>query len=58
MRNAMLNIFQQADHPVLPRATHDERSRQEFAKSLRGYVQREILPGLTPLFARTAAAAK
>src|SRR5690606_30932854 len=47
---AVDNIFQQADHPVLPKSTFDERSRQEFAKSMRGYIQRTILPGLTPLF--------
>lgn len=51
---AVGNIFQQADHPVLPRPNHDESSRQDFAKSLRGYIQRAVLPGLTPLFARTA----
>jgi SAM-dependent methyltransferase len=54
----MLNTFQQADHPVLPRATHDQRSRQEFVKGLRGYLQREILPGLTPLFGKTTGDAK
>ena len=54
----MLNTFQQADHPVLPRSSHDENARQNFAKSLRGYIQREVLPGLTPLFAKTAAKAK
>ncbi|HEY9090192.1 class I SAM-dependent methyltransferase, partial [Parasphingorhabdus sp.] len=51
---AVDNIFQQADHPVLPRPTHDERSRQEFAKGMRGYIQRTILPGLTPLFHKVA----
>ncbi len=55
---ATLNTFQQADHPVLPKATHDERSRQEFTKGLRGYLQREILPGLTPLFAKVTKDAK
>ncbi|MFT4054309.1 MAG: class I SAM-dependent methyltransferase [Novosphingobium sp.] len=54
----MLNVFQQADHPVLPRASHDEASRQNFAKGLRGFIQREVLPGLTPLFAKTAAESK
>lgn len=46
----MVNIFQQADHPVLPKATHDERARQEFAKSLKGFVQQGLLPGLGPVF--------
>jgi SAM-dependent methyltransferase len=45
----MLNIFQQAEHPMLPMPSHEERSRQDFAKGLRGYVQRELLPGLTSL---------
>ncbi len=53
----MLNTFQQADHPTLPKASHEERSRQEFAKSMRGYLQREILPGLTPLYRKLAATA-
>ena len=50
----MLNIFQQADHPILPKSSHEERSRQEFAKGLRGYIQREVLPGLTPLHKKVA----
>jgi len=53
----MLNTFQQADHPVLPKATHDERSRQEFAKGMRGYIQREILPGLTSLYRKVSSSA-
>ena len=53
----MLNTFQQADHPILPKASHDERSRQEFAKSMRGYLQREVLPGLTPLYRKVSGAA-
>ncbi len=52
----MLNIFQQADHPLLPKPTHEERSRQEFAKGMRGFLQREILPGLTPLYRKLSAA--
>ncbi|MFQ3594802.1 MAG: class I SAM-dependent methyltransferase [Sphingomonadaceae bacterium] len=46
----MLNIFQQAEHPVLPRASHDERARQEFAKGLKTFVQQGLLPGLGPVF--------
>ena len=53
-----LNTFQQASHPVLPEPSHEERSRQEFTKGLRGYLQREILPGLTPLFAKATRQAK
>ena len=50
-----LNVFQQAAHPMLPEASHDERTRQEFAKGLRGYIQQAILPGLTPLHRRVMA---
>ena len=46
----MLNTFQQGPHPMLPRATHDEASRQEFTKALKGFVQSSLLPGLTPVF--------
>ncbi|HWU02764.1 MAG TPA: class I SAM-dependent methyltransferase, partial [Novosphingobium sp.] len=37
-----------------PKSSHEERSRQEFAKGLRGYIQREVLPGLTPLHKKVA----
>ncbi len=47
---AMLNTFQQGDHPVLPKPDHDERARQEFTKSLKGFVQSGLLPGLGPVF--------
>jgi SAM-dependent methyltransferase len=53
----MLNVFQQAQHPMLPRASHEERTRQDFAKGLRGYIQQKILPGLTPLHRKIANAA-
>lgn len=53
--NAMLNTFQQGDHPVLPKADADERARQEFIKSLKGFVQSGLLPGLGPVFASRAA---
>ncbi len=46
----MLNTFQQADHPILPKATADEASRQEFAKSFKGFIQSTLLPGLTPIY--------
>ncbi|MEM1089066.1 MAG: class I SAM-dependent methyltransferase [Pseudomonadota bacterium] len=48
----MLNIFQQQPHPALPEASHDEKSRQEFSKSLRQFVQGQLLPGLAPVFLR------
>lgn len=45
----MLNTFQQAPHPMLPTATHDEAARQEFAKSFKGFIQGTLLPGLGPI---------
>jgi SAM-dependent methyltransferase len=53
--NAMLNTFQQGDHAVLPKPDHDERARQEFTKSLKGFVQSGLLPGLGPVFKARAA---
>jgi 2-polyprenyl-3-methyl-5-hydroxy-6-metoxy-1,4-benzoquinol methylase len=46
----MLNCFQQAHHDMLPNITHDEASRQEFAKSLKGFIQSSLLPGLQPIY--------
>ncbi len=54
---AMLNTFQQGAHPVLPRPDHDERAAQEFTKSLKGFVQSGLLPGLGPVFKHRAAPA-
>ena len=51
MTGQALNVFQQAPHAMLPQASHDERSRQEFAKGLRGFIQKSVLPGLAPLHA-------
>ena len=51
----MLNTFQQQPHAMLPRATHDEASRQEFAKSFKQFIQEELLPGLKPVYAHRAA---
>jgi SAM-dependent methyltransferase len=53
----MLNTFQQASHAALPVANHDERSRQEFTKSLKQFVQQGLLPGLAPVFQNRAAKA-
>ena len=53
----MLNCFQQAQHKMLPEATHDEASRQEFTKSLKGFIQQKMLPGLTPIFSQRASGA-
>jgi hypothetical protein len=44
----MLNTFQQADHPILPKANHDERSRQEFTKSFKQFIQAGCCPGCNP----------
>ncbi len=57
MTEPVLNVFQQASHPLLPIASHDERTRQDFAKGLRGYVQNRMLPGLTLLHRKVAAEA-
>jgi SAM-dependent methyltransferase len=46
----MLNCFQQAHHGMLPDINHDEASRQEFAKSLKGFIQQRFLPGLQPVY--------
>jgi SAM-dependent methyltransferase len=51
----MLNTFQQAPHAVLPSASHDEAARQEFAKSLKGFIQSSLLPGLGPVYGTRAA---
>jgi ubiquinone/menaquinone biosynthesis C-methylase UbiE len=54
---AMLNTFQQVDHPVLPKANHDERARQEFAKSYKQFIQGNLLPGVGAAFGGRAAKA-
>lgn len=46
----MLNTFQQTPHDALPGATPDEAARQEFVKSLKGFVQSGLLPGLGPVY--------
>jgi len=51
----LLNTFQQAETAVLPKATLEEKARQEFAKSLKQFIQQGILPGLGPVY-RTRAA--
>ena len=48
----MLNTFQQQSHKALPSATHDEAARQEFTKSLKGFIQSDLLPGLGPIYHR------
>jgi len=51
----MLNTFQQQSHSVVPRATPDEASRQEFAKSLKQYIQKGLLPGVGGIYKSRAA---
>ncbi len=50
----MLNTFQQQRHPALPTASHDDNARQEFSKSLKQFVQDQLLPGLAPVYQRRA----
>jgi ubiquinone/menaquinone biosynthesis C-methylase UbiE len=50
----MLNTFQQNPHAMLPKATHDEASRQEFVKSYKQFIQQSVLPGLGPVFKNRA----
>ena len=51
----MLNTFQQQDHDALVRGTPDELSRQEFAKSLKQFIQKSILPGVGTVYGARAA---
>lgn len=53
----ILNTFQQQAHQVLPKGTVDERSRQEFTKSFKQYIQSSILPGVRAVYDGRAAAA-
>ena len=53
----MLNTFKQAVHPMLPSATQDELSRQEFAKSFKGFIQSGLLPGLNHVYSGRVAQA-
>ena len=51
----MLNTFQQQPHSVLPGHTADEASRQEFANSLKQFIQQDIRPGVGQVFGGRAA---
>lgn len=57
MADMGLNTFQQIDHPILPKANADETSRQEFVKSLKGYIQNSILPGVKLAYENRSAGA-
>lgn len=54
---AMLNTFQQGAHALLALPDHDEAARQEFSKSLKGFIQGRLLPGLGPVYGTRAAKA-
>ena len=45
-----VNTFQQLPHAVLPEANADERARQEFTKSLKQYIQDQMLPGVKQVY--------
>ena len=49
MQNSV-NIFQQHPHDMLPAASQDERSRQEFTKSFKQYIQERMLPGVKQVY--------
>lgn len=46
----MLNIFQQAEHAMLPKMTAEERSRQEFVKSFKQHIQSNFVPAVTSAY--------
>ena len=52
----MLNTFQQQFHGMLPTPTAEEASRQEFAKSLKHFIQQGLLPALQPVYSGRASA--
>lgn len=51
----MLNTFQQQPHDALVTGSPDELSRQEFAKSLKQFIQQDILPGVGAVYGARAA---
>ena len=50
-----VNTFQQLPHDVLPSANQNEQSRQEFAKSLKQYIQEKMLPGVKQVYEQRCA---
>ena len=50
MPQDVYNNFQQARHPMLPRASPQEAERQAFAKSLKSNIQKKILPALEQVY--------
>lgn len=47
----MLNTFQQQMHTMIPNTSHNEKARQEFAKSFKQFIQSDMLPGIFPSYA-------
>lgn len=54
MSDPLLNTFQQYAHPVLVDSDCDDRSRQEFNKSLKQYIQQALLPALQTTYQQRA----
>ena len=50
----LLNTFQQASHPMLVESNCDDRARQEFAKSLKGHIQQQLLPAVSGAYFQRA----
>ena len=54
MNPSTLNTFQQAPHKLLVESNADDRARQEFAKSLKGYIQGSMLPAVSGAYFQRA----
>ena len=54
MGDSSLNTFQQAPHAVLVDSNCDDRARQEFVKSLKGYIQGSLLPAVSGAYFQRA----
>lgn len=47
MEADFLNTFQQNHHPALVKSNLDEQARQEFSKSLKQHIQKNLLPAVS-----------
>lgn len=54
MQPEMLNTFQQQDHDLLIMGDSNNIARQEFAKSLKGAIQQQMLPTITTAYYQRA----
>jgi len=54
MKQSALNTFQQASHKALVESNCDDRARQEFIKSLKGYIQGSLLPAVSGAYFQRA----